>query len=309
MHILEKWMKQWASYSVLTLVIIGFLIVTILLFRSAHTPGQSTHQPPNTLPTHLTRTDATLTPVPALAASAPGDWPTYMADNGRSGFNPAENVITAASAPRLRLKWKLTAGAYVASQPVEANGLIYWGSWDGFEHATDLNNKTVWSTNLGTTRDSACYPSFVGVTSTATIADVQINGKSIAVHFVGGGNGNLYALDARTGEIIWKQLLGSPPHYYLWSSPAVYRGSVYIGISSLGDCPLVQGGVVQLDAATGHIQHTFNTVPRGCIGASIWTTPTIDEAADTLYVSTGNAKSCSHGKSYADALVELRASI
>jgi outer membrane protein assembly factor BamB len=231
-----------------------------------------------------------------------------MADNGHSGFNPAENIITEASAPQLRLKWKLTAGAYVASQPVEANGLIYWGSWDGFEHATDLDNRTVWATNLGITRDPACYPSFAGVTSTATIASVHRNGTTIAVDFVGGGDGNLYALDARTGEIIWKQLLGSPPHYYLWGSPAVYKRSVYIGISSFGDCPLVRGGVVQLDVATGRIQHTFNTVPRGCIGASIWTTPTIDEAADTLYVSTGNAKPCSHGKPYADALVELRAS-
>jgi len=309
MHILEKWMKQWASCSVLAMVVAGFLILTILLFRLAHTPDQSTHrQPANKLPVHLTHTNPTSTPGPSLAASAPGDWPTYMADNGRSGFNPAESVITEASAPQLRLKWKLTAGGYVASQPVEANGLIYWGSWDGFEHATDLNNKTVWATNLGTTSDQACYPSFAGVTSTATIADVQIKGTTIPVDFVGGGNGNLYALDARTGEILWKNLLGQPPDYYLWGSPAVYRGSVYIGVSSLGDCPLVQGGVVQLDVATGRIQHTFYTVHQGCIGASVWTTPTIDEAAGTLYVSTGNARACSHPEPYADALVELNAS-
>jgi len=311
MHILEKSMKQWASYSVLALVMIGFLILSTLLFRSVH---KSNHQPENTPPAHLTHADSTSTPAltsgpgPTLAASVPGDWPTYMADNGHSGFNPAENVITAASAPQLRLKWKVTAGNYVASQPVEANGLIYWGSWDGFEHATDLNDRTVWKINLGVTQDPACDPSFAGVTSTATIASAQRNGKTIAVDFVGGGDGNLYALDARTGEIIWKQLLGPPPHYYLWGSPAVYRGSVYIGISSFGDCPLIRGGVVQLDMATGHIQHIFNTVPHRCIGASIWTTPTIDEAAGTLYVSTGNAKPCSHGKPYGDALVELRAS-
>src|SRR5438876_4442281 len=27
---------------------------------------------------------------------------------------------------------------------------IYWGSWDGYEHATDLNGNQVWQTFLGT---------------------------------------------------------------------------------------------------------------------------------------------------------------
>lgn len=305
-HMPEKWMKQWASCSVLAIVMIGFLILSIFLFGSAHIPGQSTDQPEITPPVHLTHTDST--PGPTLAASVPGDWPTYMADNGHSGFNPAESVITEASAPQLRLKWKLTAGAYVASQTVEANGLIYWGSWDGFEHATDLNNNTVWTTNLGTTRDTACYPTLAGVTSTATIANVNRKGTTIAVDFVGGGDGNLYALNARTGEIIWKKLLGSPPDYYLWGSPAVYKGSVYIGISSFGDCPMIQGGIAQLDAATGRIQHIFHTVPRGCLGASVWTTPTIDEAEGTLYISTGNASPCSHPEAHGNSLVELRVS-
>ena len=112
-----------------------------------------------------------------------------MADNARSGFNGAETLINPTTAPHLELKWTHTAGAYVASQVVEADGLLYWGSWDGFEYATDLNNKTIWATNLGETKNSLCVPVSIGVTSTATIASVV-------------GLYASYALDLPTGAAI-----------------------------------------------------------------------------------------------------------
>ena len=74
----------------------------------------------------------------------------------------------------------------------------------------------------------------------------------------------------------------------MWSSPAVFGNSVYIGVSSFGDCPLVQGQLVQLDRTTGAVQHTFKTVPDGCIGGGVWGSPTIDAAAGTIYFTTGN---------------------
>jgi len=83
---------------------------------------------------------------------------------------------------------------------------------------------------------------------------------------------------------------------------------VYEGVSSLDDCPLVQGKLVQMDASTGVITHTFNTVPKGCLGGSIWSSPTIDTADGAVYISTGNPGSCRTTEPYAPALVKLRAS-
>lgn len=96
------------------------------------------------------------TPPPARAAA--GDWPTYLMDNARHGYNSSETIINPTSAPNLKLHWTHTAAGAISTQPVEANGLIYWGSWDGYEHATDLNNAKVWATNLGQTTDSSCNP-------------------------------------------------------------------------------------------------------------------------------------------------------
>src|SRR5215831_18774617 len=76
---------------------------------------------------------------PRFATS--GDWPMYLAGPGRSGYNSAETVINKTSAPNLKLHWQYHSGGNISTQPVVVKGVIYWGSWDGYEHATDLNGK------------------------------------------------------------------------------------------------------------------------------------------------------------------------
>lgn len=241
--------------------------------------------------------------------AAGGDWQTFLFDNTRTGYNGSETIITRTTAPHLKLHWTRTIGAKMSAEPVEANGMAYWGSWDGKEHASRLTDGTdVWSANLGTATGS-CSSQPTGVTSTANISPVLIGGVSTPVDFVGGGgNATFYALNATTGAVIWQTVLSTQPGAYNWSSPAVFNNSVYIGLSSLGDCPLVQGQLLQLDAATGAIQHIFNSVPNGCLGANVWSSPTIDRQLGIVYASTGNEGTCSTTETMADALVALRTS-
>ena len=83
-------------------------------------------------------------------------------------------------------------------------------------------------------------------TATATVADDPVTGTTTV--FVNAPDGNLYALNAQTGAVIWKGLVDTPSttinDYYAWGSPLVANGKVYVGISSDGDCPLVPGGLV-----------------------------------------------------------------
>jgi outer membrane protein assembly factor BamB len=147
---------------------------------------------------------------------------TYLENDGRTSFNAGETIINPSTAPKLKLHWKYKAGGAIFTQPVEANGMLYWGSFDGVEHATNLKGGQVWAINLGKT--VSCGKA--GVTSTATVASVMINGKLTPVVFVAGGNAHFYALNAATGAVIWQKALGTSPSYFLWSSPAVYNGSV-----------------------------------------------------------------------------------
>src|SRR5438128_11697288 len=242
------------------------------------------------------------------AASANGaGWPKYLHDNGGTGY-AADGGLTPAGAANLHALpgWPVKLGGAISTQPVLANNLIYVGAWDGYEYALTPSGAIAWKRFVGiTTKGKACqYP--IGIAGTPAVADAAVNGSTRSVLYVGGGgnadaNGKtfsggsaqLFALDARSGDVLWHTALGSSPDHFIWSSPAVYRGSVYIGVSAFADCPLIQGQLVQLNASTGQVQHTADMVPSGCIGASIWGSPTIDEAAGAVYVATGNPEQCS----------------
>jgi hypothetical protein len=100
--------------------------------------------------------------LPALLASHPGaavatapaascppgsdDWTQYHKDLGHSGFN--YNGACSPSSKQLQLNgsWGngIAAGGAISSQPMVAtvNGesVAYWGSWDGYEHATVVSS-------------------------------------------------------------------------------------------------------------------------------------------------------------------------
>src|SRR5712691_7680848 len=67
------------------------------------------------------------------------DWPTYQGDLSHSGFAAGESIINPQTASSLALQWSDAAAGAISVQPAVANGRIYWGSWDGNEHATALD--------------------------------------------------------------------------------------------------------------------------------------------------------------------------
>ena len=196
-----------------------------------------------------------------------------------------------------------TGGNSASAQPIAANGNIYWADWNGNEHATTTSGTDAWATNLGTTGPAACVSYKLGVASTATAAVLG----STPVIYVGGGNATFYALNALTGAILWQTNLGTQPDHVIWSSPTLYNNSIYIGISSYGDCPVVAGQLFELNAATGAIENVATVVPPGCIGAGITSSPTVDASDGSIYVDTGNGDpGCSEPLAF--AMVKLRAS-
>ncbi len=238
----------------------------------------------------------------ATYASASGDWPTYMFNANRIGYNGAETVITRTSAPKLKVHWTAPAGGLIYSQPVTAGGIIYWGSFDGYEHATDLSGHELWKKNLGFR--STCAPlNPLGVVSSAAV----VNG----VVYVGGGDDNLYALNASNGALIWKTPIGDPTtNTFVWDSPLVLNNTVYIGAATTGEstgCKLVPAVFEALDASTGAKLHSFSPEPAGCTGAGIWASPTFDSSTGDVYLATGTEGHCTKG-SEAIGIVKLKLS-
>jgi len=230
---------------------------------------------------------------------------TYRGGVDRSGYDASETRLSVADAATLTTKWADAGAAGSFAQPLVAGGLVYWSDWNGMEHATNLQGQDVWKTDVGVTEDTepGCSPQLAGPSGTPTLATVG----GTPTLFVPGGNAVFYALDALTGAVIWQVRLGVSPDHFLWGSPALYDGSLYIGVASFGDCPIVQGQLLQVDAASGAVQHTFDVAPDGCLGGGIWGSPTVDTRTGTVYVVTGNAGSCPSGEPYAPSIVALQA--
>jgi len=215
--------------------------------------------------------------IPARAAS--GDWPTFLHDNQRTAA-ASDTTITTGNASQLTKKWAFQTGGPIAASPTVVGGIVYVGSWDGYEYALNATTGAlVWKHFLGQTT-APCYPQLAGVSSAA---DVE-NG----VVYVGGGDSNWYALNAATGAVLWSVFVGdNTKGWYNWASPLIYNGYAYIGTSSVGDCPLIPGQLLKVSLTTHTVVNSVTFVPQGQVGAGVWTTPSIDTSTNTIFVTTG----------------------
>lgn len=225
------------------------------------------------------------------AASLPGyplapgsNFTTYLGNLERTSAASGEQLINLTTAPSLHVLWSYTAGgAAVQSQPVEQDGVVYVGGESGYEYALYATNGTLlWKTYLGIAKnDTECALTY-GITSTATV-----NGTEL---YVDGGYPYLYELNSSTGAIQWRSGIGgtSGEGYYDWSSPLIYDGHAYVGISSQCDKPLVKAGVDEFSAANGTLLNSFDSSSPKPNGSSIWGSPSVNPATNTIFVTTGN---------------------
>ena len=242
-----------------------------------------------------------LGPAPGPALAAAGDWPTYLHDVQRTSANLDETTLGTANAGQLVPLWSAATGGPVASGTTVVGSTAYFGSWDGNEYAVDAVTGTQrWKRFLGVTSAPACFPPAAGVTSSAAVQG--------GVVYVGGGDSNWYALDAATGSVLWSVPTGdnsATGGHYNWSSPLLFNGFAYIGVASFGDCPLVPGQLLKVDLSTHQVVATFNAVVSGQVGGGIWTSPSLDPATNTIFVTTGSPGA--DGQPYSQAIVALDA--
>ena len=223
-------------------------------------------------------------PLPARpsGSAAASTWPTYSYDVERTGANLADHDIGPLNVSELQPLWSLPSNGSDFSAPIVVGGTVYFGSWNGDEYAVNATTGAVaWERYLGTTSCNGGGYSPQGISSTATYDNGTL--------YLGGGNMTWYALNATTGAVDWSYLAGTPTlNYYDWASALVYGGSLYIGLSSCFDNPLVPAGLVEVNLTSHAATATFDSSPPGQIGESIWTTPALDPQNRTIWLATGN---------------------
>ena len=244
--------------------------------------------------------------VATITTSLAQDWPGYLFDNGHSSRNPLATAITPANASTLVEHWSFVdpqptitgqPNASLYASPTVVNGVVYIGSNTGMFYA--LNEATgaiLWQQLLGYTTPITCGSGH-GVTSTATVATDPVSGTLTV--YVGGGDGYLYALNAATGAIIYRQFvtdIGTTQNLgFIWGSPTIISSRIYLGWASACDNPLVRSGIKSFDQHTGTLLKTFWTLPSGSTGAGVWSTAATD--GTSIWITTGNGATGGHSYS------------
>jgi|GEM_PF-584846 len=249
------------------------------------------------------------------ATTSTNNWPAYLNGVRHDSYNVGATAITPTDVANVEPVWQWLAPAspnagspsFLAS-PTVYDGVIYIGAMDGEFYALDqATQQVLWSQFLGfDTAKGSCGPTGQGVISTATIATDPATNE--AVVYVFGPDGNLDAMNAQTGAIVWKSVVDTPSStvndYYSWSSPAVANGTVYIGISSDCDNPLVPGGLMSFNQSTGQEIARWNALPAGQVGASIWSSPAVLPDGSVI-ATTGNGYAKSGQPLYDESIVRL----
>jgi polyvinyl alcohol dehydrogenase (cytochrome) len=255
----------------------------------------------------FTRTPPASAMCEAQAAFAPvapiwQGWGGTGLDNTRFQAGEAAG-LSAEDVPRLKVKWAFGFPGDIRaySPPTIAGGRLFLGSLGGIVYSLDAESGCVhWYFDAG-----------AWVRSAMTVAEIEHEGVARQAVFFADGRAHAHALDAATGEPLWRRKLDDFPVAHATGSPVYHGGRLYVPVASneegVGaapdyECCRFRGSLTALDAATGEIVWKTYTIgePRpternavgaqlwGPSGAPIWSSPAVDPEANVVYVTTGN---------------------
>jgi len=247
-----------------------------------------------------------------LCAGAPGNFDPKAGPSWNGWGNDLNNTrfqsdaaagLTVDDVSKLQVKWAFGFPPNTTlSQPTVVGGRIFVGSSRARVYSIDAKTGCLyWSIKV---------PG--GVRTAMTVGALPgTNPPRYAVYF-GDLAANAHAVDARTGEQIWKTQLDEHIAARDTGAPVLYENRVYVGVSSFEEligadaqyqCCTFRGSVSALDAATGRViwkTYTIAQKPKpagknklgvqllGPSGAGVWSAPTIDPKLGVLYATTGD---------------------
>lgn len=241
-----------------------------------------------------------------LMPQGDASWNGWSTGHDNARYQPASSAdLTLEQVPQLKLKWAFgfPNASTMYGQPTVVGGRLFIGSDNAYVYSLNAESGCVyWS-----------YHAKSGVRTSPVIAAVTGHpGASYAAYF-GDMRGNVYAVDARTGKLLWTRKVTTHEYARISNGPALYDHRLYVPISATEEvfsadphypCCTFRGSVVALDADTGEVLWKAYTIPEAPrpvkknslgtqlyapAGAAVWNTPTIDPERQALYVGTGDA--------------------
>jgi uncharacterized protein (TIGR03437 family) len=208
----------------------------------------------------------------------------YLKDLSHSSFNNSETQLNIRTIATLRPAWTTSLGGFLSAGVTLTNGELYIGNWSGnFSRVDAQSGSILWTKFVGKApnpTDSSCMQG-IGVA-----AQPALVGNAV---YVSGGDSAVYAFDKSNGNQLWRVPLADPSTgSYLWASMVPYNNALFVGVASLGDCPLVRGALARIDLANPQKPLIRYLTSVDLTGAGVWSTPAVDAATNTIFAATGN---------------------
>jgi polyvinyl alcohol dehydrogenase (cytochrome) len=242
-----------------------------------------------------------------LADDSAARWNGWGPDVTNTRFQPVEaGGLTAEDLPNLRLKWAFgyPREGQPRGQPAVVGGRLFTGSQAGAVYALDAaTGCTHWS-----------FETEAGVRSATSVGPHSFeDGREGYAVYVVDRAAHVYALDADTGEQIWRRRIDDHSAVRATGALTLHDGRLYVPLSGVTEamtgaspnypCCTFRGSMTALDAATGEVLWRTYTVPEpqprgtssagvqlwGPAGVGIWNSPTVDVERGLIYSGTGPA--------------------
>jgi polyvinyl alcohol dehydrogenase (cytochrome) len=219
-------------------------------------------------------------------------------------FQPAAGALSRDSVSQLKLKWAYALPEGRQGSAIESAGSrVFFGDTAGRVHSVDgITGCVHW-----------VHATERWVRTALNVAKVDVGGRSryVASFAPAAEPHELRAVDALTGELLWKRKILEQRIAISSNSPILHAGTLYVPISVANEhrdsmdpkyeCCTARGAIVAVDVATGDVKWTGYVVPEpkptiknasgtqmyGPSGGSIWKPPTIDAKLQRIYVGTG----------------------
>ena len=198
--------------------------------------------------------------------------------------------------------WHYPTEHPVSHAPLVKEGAVYFGDWGGTIYKVDAKKGSlIWKKNIENPMTEWSWYGFAG---TGTLGDGKVFEASV--------EGNAFALDQNSGELLWQTEFTTDPEAGNLSVLLYHDGLVYIGVSSVEEMldspsftPDLQGKVIALDAKTGNKVWERFLVEPPQNGVPMWTSFALDTESNTLYFTTGNNYTGEEASKMSDAMVAV----
>ena len=230
-------------------------------------------------------------------------WNGWGRDLDNSRYQPKPG-IKAEEVSRLKVKWAFAhPGPMATGQPTVIGDRIFLTTEMGQIFCLNARTGcTYWTTNAG-----------AAVRAAISVGPLPAGSRAKFALYFGDEKSTVQAVDAATGNLLWKTKIEDHLLSRITGSPVLYRNRIYVPVSSFEEtagrdaryeCCTFRGSIVALDAYTGKIiwkSYTVQQEPKpfkknssgtqmyGPAGGAIWSAPTLDLRRKVIYAGTGNS--------------------